>query len=945
MVSEKCGRWTPLAEAVVEKTMSKILLGCAGKRPVHIDLKTLLTTRGLVQASSGGGKSRTLRRLAEQLFGKVQTFIIDKEGEFPSLREKFGYVLVGKGGETPTDTRSAELVCHKLLQHGASAVFDLYDLKDPDRHRWVRLFLHALMNAPKSLWRPLVVIVDEAHRFCMDSATDILTQKGWRKWDEVHAGDLIVAYDLTKETCLEEAVQRVIMRPYEGEMVVLQSDGIDALVTPDHRVVYKTTQRGMGRYGKMYGPFLRAASELPQYIQIPISPGLSGKGIADLTLEHCHLLGWIITDGNFTGGNRKKYISIEQSVATVKGSESTVAVLDRLTDKCNALSVYDRQPRITTSKTGRAIRHSQTRTYYLGQKLSEELLRWLGSDIHRIPRRLLIEGSRKQLEALLQGLLEGDGTRSKRQDHGWKGWITFYPGNSEALADDFLELCARFGISASKAWVPSIRQWHIHLSRRRFHYVRKTERKFYSGMTWDVTVPSGAFVARRHGRVFVTGNCPERGQGESEAYGAMIDLATDGRKRGFAAVYATQRLGKLSKNASAELLNRFVGRTIEDIDVDRAADLLSVRRADRVDFEHCLKTLKPGHFWSFGQAVSTERVLVYVGPVVTTHPEPGSPAAAALPPTPQKVKALLPKLADLPKQAEEKAKTEAELRAEICTLKAQVVAQGRERATAATPRPETKRIEIPVVSDGQIRRLEQALKRADEISARALQAIGKLTLEDSAKTIRAAITEARSLGAGRPASTGPSRALTPAPRPPMKAAARPIPVAPGNGNGQDLIAGERRMIEILAQFYPGTRTRSQLGALAGYTPSGGTFGNYFGRLKRLGYIRENADGSVSLSVEGLDLFGGHPPTGPRTSRELIDMWRSKLLSGERKMLDVLVETYPDPMTREELGEHTGFTATGGTFGNYLGTLRRNALVIVEGENVKAADTLFELQKV
>ena len=108
--------------------MSKIEIGRAQGRAVTLDLATLLGTRLLVQANSGGGKSWLLRRLAEQLFGKVPVWITDPEGEFASLRERFGFVLVGKGGETPVDPRTAPLVAHKLLELGASAVFDLYDL-------------------------------------------------------------------------------------------------------------------------------------------------------------------------------------------------------------------------------------------------------------------------------------------------------------------------------------------------------------------------------------------------------------------------------------------------------------------------------------------------------------------------------------------------------------------------------------------------------------------------------------------------------------------------------------------------------------------------------------------------------------------------------------------------------------------------------------------------
>lgn len=146
--------------------MSRIVIGKAGNRNITLDLNILLRTRLLVQANSGGGKSWLLRRLAEQLFGKVQVIIIDPEGEFATLREKLDFVLVGPGGETPADVRSAEMVARRLLELRISAICDLYEMKESERHTWLRLFLNALINAPKKLWHPMVLILDEASDFC-----------------------------------------------------------------------------------------------------------------------------------------------------------------------------------------------------------------------------------------------------------------------------------------------------------------------------------------------------------------------------------------------------------------------------------------------------------------------------------------------------------------------------------------------------------------------------------------------------------------------------------------------------------------------------------------------------------------------------------------------------------------------------------------------------------
>jgi DNA helicase HerA-like ATPase len=150
--------------------MSSIVLGRDGLKKVTVDIDVLLRTRLLVQANSGGGKSWLLRRFAEQAFGKIPLIIVDPEGEFSSLREKFGFVLVGKGGETPADPRSAALLAHKLLELQASAVCDIYELKPQTRHHWVKVFLEALVDAPKKLWRPTIVIVDEAHVYCPEKA-------------------------------------------------------------------------------------------------------------------------------------------------------------------------------------------------------------------------------------------------------------------------------------------------------------------------------------------------------------------------------------------------------------------------------------------------------------------------------------------------------------------------------------------------------------------------------------------------------------------------------------------------------------------------------------------------------------------------------------------------------------------------------------------------------
>lgn len=132
---------------------------------VSIDLHNLIETKLLIQANSGGGKSWLLRKLLEESHGKVQQIIFDLEGEFSTLREKYDYLLVGKGGDIEIDIKTAKLLARKLLELGVSTIIDLSELKKHERMLYVKRFVDSMVDAPKKLWHPCIVVVDETHQF------------------------------------------------------------------------------------------------------------------------------------------------------------------------------------------------------------------------------------------------------------------------------------------------------------------------------------------------------------------------------------------------------------------------------------------------------------------------------------------------------------------------------------------------------------------------------------------------------------------------------------------------------------------------------------------------------------------------------------------------------------------------------------------------------------
>jgi hypothetical protein len=135
---------------------------------IPVDLNKLLETRLLIQAGSGGGKSGTIRKLLEEVSGKVQVIALDIEGELVTIREKYDFALLGKDGDIPLSVRYADILAHKLLETNISAVIDLYELKHNDRIEFVKKFLESMINAPKNLWHDCIIVIDEAHLFCSE---------------------------------------------------------------------------------------------------------------------------------------------------------------------------------------------------------------------------------------------------------------------------------------------------------------------------------------------------------------------------------------------------------------------------------------------------------------------------------------------------------------------------------------------------------------------------------------------------------------------------------------------------------------------------------------------------------------------------------------------------------------------------------------------------------
>jgi hypothetical protein len=566
--------------------MSKIKLN----NQDSINLSDLINTRLLVQANSGGGKSWLLRRILEQSHGQVQQIIIDLEGEFSTLREKYDYVLVGKGGDTPADSRSAGLLAKKLLELNVSAIIDLYELHHQERKHFVKLFLESMINAPKELWHPCLVIIDEAHIFC-----------------------------------------------------------------------------------------------------------------------------------------------------------------------------------------------------------------------------------------------------------------------------------------------------------------------------------------------------PEKGQ--SEASEAVIDLATRGRKRGYCAVLATQRLSKLHKDAAAECNNKLIGRTGLDIDMKRASEELGFTSKDQY---LSLRALDAGEFYAFGPAISTQIKKVKIGDVNTTHPKAGSRISLKTTPPTARIKQILKKLSDLPEEAKKELNTISELKSEIFKL--------RQHRCPKVVNTQTTQADID-------KAVKQALKIAEAGFAktenfynhkfnRFIDAFNRAKKEMDKATDIYVQEETKKIAKQFkiPKVIIPKQEYRPVlsiqPHTPK------VKILDNYQDEKPLTGGALRMLEVLVSRFPIQLSKVQLATFSRLKSSSGTFGTYMSILKSRGLIEEVTKDNFSASGEGIQYIGEDNIQPPQTSEEIISQWQRILKGGAKRMFDVLIQNYPASLSREQLGELTELISTSGTFGTYLSILKSNNLIETSNGEIKAVDNLF-----
>jgi uncharacterized protein DUF87 len=425
---------------------------------------------------------------------------------------------------------------------------------------------------------------------------------------------------------------------------------------------------------------------------------------------------------------------------------------------------------------------------------------------------------------------------------------------------------------------------------------------------------------------------PQRpGPEQTRTLGALEAIVRRGRIKGLGDLLITQRAAVLNKNVLTQTEVLVVMQTTGPQDRAAIDEWIAGNgtREQRDEVLGSLAGLERGEAWVWSPQFLRilRRVRIRRRSTFDSSRTPGVGEVAIAPRAFAQVD--LDRLGARIRATVEQAKANdpAELRRQIAALKREL----EQRPTEQVVETVEKIVEVPVLN-GQVEALTERAERLQDVGA-SVMVVGRDILAAIGRVTQTPTSE-REERAPRGVPAAPARVATLAP-----AAPRRDPAPAIEGEARQLKAGARRMLSALAQLHPTPLTRSQIATLADVSPAGGTFSDYLSAIRSNGLILEE-HGTIALTAAGQELVAGELGTGAPTPEQLLELWGRKLKAGARRMLAVLHDVYPDGVTRAELAERAEVSAAGGTFSDYLSSLRRNGLIDESGGLIRAGAALF-----
>lgn len=313
-----------------------------------------------------------------------------------------------------------------------------------------------------------------SRHFCADEDTECLTKRGWLSYDEVTTEDFVLSYNNYKSKTEWTKVTEVYVAPVAEYLNRYSSKGvIDALVTNDHRWLVFNKKNKKVYFNRNYN-----LKKSEQFIISAEHFNNNNKVWSDKIVK---LVGWIATDGTYGNGG----MSISQSETWNL-------------DKCKEIEdLYNGTKTIVSS--GHVI-------YSIVGELRLLLLSIFNTGYKIIPMSFINELTLNQQNMLLETIIKGDGMQTITG-----GFIVSQ--KIKERRDSIMALGVLCGYTTTA--YKNQTTYNIQFKRKdgRYDYSKSsvdsydTVKEYYEGYVWCPNNLNSSWVARRNGRVYITGNC------------------------------------------------------------------------------------------------------------------------------------------------------------------------------------------------------------------------------------------------------------------------------------------------------------------------------------------------------------------------------------------------------------------------------------------------------
>lgn len=439
-----------------------------------------------------GDNRESLRRLIDQGL-RVHSVVTDPPYGLVSIQKRFG-----KEGSAAARTEGNDGSFARLSGGFMGKAWDATGIeRDPEFWRLIYDILlpggyvFAFSGSRTGHWQACAMemagfVMHPMHGWvfgCMDTETECLTRRGWLSYTDLLPTDEVLQWDSATDSLSWVIPEHVHEYDFDGQMVQIKNRHTHQVLTPNHRVYAKV--RRHSRHPKPTAYEVVEAREVQQrpsnwQVDLPMASMLyQSECVVDPTFAY--LVGWWLTDA-----------WPHKDANACCFSQSKPATLVKLRAALEGLGASE------YVKPAKKVAHNDEHTFYLTGPMADRLR-------SEFPDRVLgwhvLGWSLAARQALYEGLMDGDGSRNKPGQIAEAFW-----SQKQERRDVFLALALSIGIRCYEDPVKGVVYVNPKTRTTQVQGKQRAEPLPYKGKVWCLTVPTGAFVVRRSGRPFITGN-------------------------------------------------------------------------------------------------------------------------------------------------------------------------------------------------------------------------------------------------------------------------------------------------------------------------------------------------------------------------------------------------------------------------------------------------------